>query len=409
MTPWAPLPRWPDDAGLTFVATPTAERGAAESTPAASPTFQPTRTVVPMPTTAPTRAPTVLPSGTPTELPPRLPTEPAAQAPSVAPSIAPRIPPPAPAGAPVYVLPGVAHTWQKWNNCGPSATHMALSAFGIVDDQLDIAAVLKPDREDTNVSPEEIAGYLRGHGLRAVVRLGGTPVLARAVVRAGMPLVAEQWIAVDGRGEMGHYRVVTGFDEPAGQLVAQDSYYGASRRYSDAEFAAMWRPFLGVYVLVYDPSQEDLARAVLGADWDAAANLARVLGEVEAQAAAQPKDRWSQFVLGEALARVGRHAEASDAFERAIAIGLPFRAFWYQFGFAESLFALGRHERLLAQADATLVHMQGENLEEWQYWRGRALEGLGRQDEARAAYERALFFQPGLAAARAALATMGTP
>ncbi len=322
---------------------------------------------------------------------------------------APRVPPVADVNAVVHTLPGVAHTWQKWNNCGPSATMMALSAFGVTEDQLAIAAVLKPDREDTNVSPEEIARYIESRGLRADVRWGGTPALARAAVRAGMPLVAEQWIGVDGRGEMGHYRVVTGYDDASSEVVAMDSYYGPSQRYAAAAFAAMWQPFLGAYVLVYDPSQSDLARAVLGEDADPAANEARVAQQVRAFADAHPQDAWAHYALGESLARRGRHDEAVAAFERAIAIGLPFRAFWYQFGYAESLHALGRNEQLLAQADVTLAPMKGENLEEWQFWRGRALEGLGRREEAREAYQRALFFQPSFAPASQALQALGAP
>ena len=402
-------------------------RPAVSVAPVRVPTATATRPTATMATAVATEAPTV--ESQPTEVPPTaspsvgtiaiatvaLPEPaaasanelPATEAAGSAAATSPRVPLPAPPKALAYRIPEVAHTWQKWNNCGPSAVHMALSAYGIVIDQLEIAAVLKPDREDTNVSPEEIAEYARSHGLGAVVRLGGTPALTRAVLRAGMPLIAEQWIAVEDRGEMGHYRVLTGFDEAAGTLEAMDSYYGPRHRYAEADFAAMWRPFLGAYVLVYDPSQEALARAALGEDWDAGANLARILAQLEAEAAATPGDRWSQFALGEALARVGRHEEAAAAFDRAIAIGLPFRAFWYQFGYAESLFALGRHEQLLLHADTTLAPMRGENLEEWQYWRGRSLQALGRVAEAREAYERALFFQPGMEAARVALATMG--
>ena len=59
--------------------------------------------------------------------------------------------------------------------------------------------------------------------------------------------------------------------------------------------------------------------------------------------------------------------------------------------------------------DSTLASMKGENLEEWQYWRGQALLGLGRAEEARQAFERCLHFQPGFKAARVALQNLGSP
>ena len=91
------------------------------------------------------------------------------------------------------------------------------------------------------------------------------------------------------------------------------------------------------------------------------------------------------------------------AFDEARAIGLPFRAFWYQFGYARALFDRGAYDALVAQADATIETMKGENLEEWHVWRGRALAALGRTGEARAAFERAIAFHPGFAPAAAEL------
>lgn len=304
-------------------------------------------------------------------------------------------------------LPGVVHTWQKWNNCGPSSVMMALSAFGMSIDQLEIAAVLKPDREDTNVSPEELAEYIRGRGLGAIVRPNGDAASARALVAAGLPVIAEQWIDVEGRGEMGHYRVLVGYDDASGELIAMDSYYGADRRLPYAQVEAEWRPFSGVFVAVYAEEQSDALAAALGADIEERAAWSRALQRAAAWAGAEPNAPWAWFALGEARSRLGDWRGSVDAFERANAIGLPMRAYWYQFGFARSLLELGMHERLLAQADVTLETMQGENLEEWHVYRGHALAALGRRTEAREAFERAVAFNPSSSMARAALEAFG--
>lgn len=306
-----------------------------------------------------------------------------------------------------FRLPALSHTWQKWNNCGPSSMVMALSAFGTQIDQLVAAAALKPDREDTNVSPSELAAYARGLGFSARVAVGGNRDRVRALLRAGVPVLAEQWIDVDGRGEMGHYRVISGYDDAAGVVIHQDSYYGANQRLSYDALEREWRPFLGAYVIVWLPEQRDRVAAAMGSDWDEAAMWRRALAEAEAWAAASPGEAWAQFALGEARSQQQDHAGAVAAFDRAVAIGLPFRAFWYQFGYYSSLFETGAFDRIIALADQTLAPMKGENLEESQYWKGRALRGLGREEEARASFERALEFNPLYGPAREALAGGG--
>jgi hypothetical protein len=301
-------------------------------------------------------------------------------------------------------LKGVLHVWQKWNNCGPSAVLMALSAFGIVRDQLGVAADLKPDREDTNVTPDELAAYARRQGVETHVGYAGNRDIARALLRVGVPVIVEQWIDVRGRGEMGHYRVLIGYDDRESAFIVQDSYYGANRHYAYDEFEQMWRPFGGVYIVLYVPQQAAGVQAAIGGDWDEGTMWRRSLAEHEAWVTTDPGSAWAWLTLGEVRSRLGDHAGAVVAIDRAIAIGLPWRTFWYQFGYYRSLIALGLYDRAIAQADATIATMKGENLEESHYWRGVALYHLGRLDDARASFERALAFNPRYAPAEQALA-----
>lgn len=403
-TPEAPRPAvpLPTDALPTDVPEAATASGAAAATPSAGPPPAPSPSARPALGASATEPPTIAAS---TASPTSAVVAAAPAAPDVVPAIAGApAPPPAPAGAGAHVIPGVAHVWQKWNNCGPSSILMALSPFGVALDQLAVAAQIKPDREDTNVSPDELAGFARAQGLRAIVRYNGNRDIARALIAAGVPVLAEQWVAVEGRGEMGHYRVAIGFDDGAGEVIANDSYYGANRRYAYDDFERMWRPFVGAYVVAYRPEQESAVRAAIGPDWDDAAMWQRALDDATRWAAAAPGDPWAWFALGEVKARMGDFAGSAAAFDAAIGIGLPFRAFWYQFGYYRALVETGAYDRAVAHADATLTSMKGENLEESHYWRGVALRRLGREDEARASFERALAFHPGFAPAREALA-----
>jgi len=60
----------------------------------------------------------------------------------------------------------VALTSPEWeredmNNCGPATLSMALHMYGWQGDQFDISKVIKPDRADRNVNPDELAYWVR--------------------------------------------------------------------------------------------------------------------------------------------------------------------------------------------------------------------------------------------------------
>ncbi|MGE5138559.1 MAG: C39 family peptidase, partial [Rudaea sp.] len=124
---------------------PTVTRLALRTTSTLTP--QPTDTA----TTLPTESPTVQPSRTRTVRPTRTPQ--AALKP-IAPSVQ---------------LTGVKHDYQRWNNCGPTTLEMALSYFGHLHPQADLAAFLKPDPDDKNVNPTEMAAYVTQDGLNATI------------------------------------------------------------------------------------------------------------------------------------------------------------------------------------------------------------------------------------------------
>ena len=57
-------------------------------------------------------------------------------------------------------LEGFQHKFQTWNNCGPATLAMGLTYFDEAVSKEQTASVLKPNTEDRNVSPEEMADYV---------------------------------------------------------------------------------------------------------------------------------------------------------------------------------------------------------------------------------------------------------
>jgi tetratricopeptide (TPR) repeat protein len=302
---------------------------------------------------------------------------------------------------------------------------MVLSYWGCDDTQYDVAPVLKPDPEDKNVSPWEMESYVRSlssstadgtGGLGAIVRVGGTLEGLKALVRAGFPVIVETWYVRDASDQLGHYRLIIGYDDDAGQFLTYDSLHGPDVPIGYQELDELWHVFNRVYLVVYAPERWEALAAVLGPDvLDDAAMYEQAVETARAEAVAPPEScvayadcadwvTFSWFSAGSSLTSLGRHAEAVLAYDQARQLGLHYRMLWYQFGPYESYYATGRYGDVIALADATLV--TANNLEESYYWRGMARLAQGDAAGARADFETALRYHEDWPPAMVALAGM---
>ena len=87
---------------------------------------------------------------------------------------------------PSVLLTGLRHEYQGWNNCAPSSVGMVLSYYDRTEAQAEIAPILKPDPNDKNVSPHEIAAYAEAIGFQAHVGVGGDLNLVMQLLAAGL-------------------------------------------------------------------------------------------------------------------------------------------------------------------------------------------------------------------------------
>lgn len=296
-------------------------------------------------------------------------------------------------------LNGLAHQWQTWNNCGPATVTMHMSYFGRSETQVDAAKFLKPNKDDKNVSPYELAAYARSVGMEAIVRQGGTVEQLKQFLSNDLPVLAETWLVHDGDG-LGHYRLVTGYNDEADQFSTYDSLNGPNYKVSYDQFDSDWRVFNRLYIVIYPPDQADTVSAIIGNDIDDQMLYERLVETARAEGEAEPGDAIAYFNLGDALTRLGRYEEAVEAFDRARQIGLHWRRLWYQFTPFEAYFAVGRYQDVLDLAKATLASTGG--LEEPYYYQGLALQ-VTDQPGAEAAFQAALAYNPNFELAREAL------
>ena len=315
---------------------------------------------------------------------------------------------------PDYSLFGVEHIYQDWNNCGPATLSMALTYY--TDQTIDqhIAANwLKPNYEDKNVSPWQMAAYVNtqlGGNLRAIVRQGGELNLLKTLIANNFPVLIEEGYNPPelNQGWMGHYLMMSGYDDAAGHFITQDSYEGPNLPYTYDHINEFWRNFNRLYLVVYPVEREAELMALLGSDADERQNWVNALEEARAEAVANPEDPFAWFNMGTSFVGLEMYGEAAVAFDQArnVGEGLPWRMMWYQFGPFEAYLATGRYQDVIDLARANLDDGGGQYVEETYYYAGLARAAMGETERAISNLDGAISFNPNFTPAREAKAEL---
>lgn len=300
------------------------------------------------------------------------------------------------------------HQFQTWNNCGPATLAMGLSFFGLDLDQELTAAALKPNPEDRNVSPSEMVTYVNNEtDLSAINRVNGDVYTLKRFVANGYPVIIELGLDPPGEyrwmGWYGHYLLVVAYDDASAQFWVYDSWFGTSevpvenadtdgRQVSYEDLDNYWRQFNRSYTVLYHPEHEPDIEKIIGSDIDDNSMWLRALTMVRDELDADPDNVFLWFNLGSIYNELANYENSAAAFDQARAIGLPWRMLWYQFGPYEAYYHIGRYDDVILLADVTLLDRP--YFEESYYYKGLALDALGRDEEARTNLEQAVRFNP---------------
>jgi len=328
-------------------------------------------------------------------------------------------PTPSPTPIPDSVrLEGVVHEFQKFNNCGPANLSMALSYWGWEGDQRDTAAWLKPMQEDRNVMPYEMVDYVRTQtNFNAILRSGGDLEMIKKFVAAGFPVIIEKGFEeeVEQKAWMGHYGVLTAYDEDKETFLIQDSYVAENYSNPYEKVERHWRSFNYVYVVIYPPEREQEIFDILGPHVDETYNYQHAAQKaVEETYQLEGRELFfAWFNYGTSLTNLGDYYGAAKAYDQAYEIYAdlypkPWRITWYQTGPYFAYYYTGRYQDVIDLADITISYVSNQPaIEESWVWRGRARVALGDIEGAIEDFREALKWHPGWWVAETELQNLG--
>lgn len=318
------------------------------------------------------------------------------------------------------VLTGIVHEYQQFNNCGPANLAMALSYWGWQGDQRDTRSFLRPNLkvDDKNVNPSEMVEFVeRFAGMQAFVRYGGDLDLLRRLIAAGFPALIEAGHHPPDDWWMGHYLVVSGYDDQQGKLLVQDSLVSPDLAMTYDELArGWWRDFNYVLIVVAPPERAAQALELLGpyADPQQSFQIAALKASQEIPDLQGRDQFFAWFNLGSSRVGLGDYQGAAEAYDQAFALyaGLseamrPYRLMWYVAGPYEAYYYSGRYEDVVNLANTTFAWVGQPVLEESYYWRGMANLALGKQNLAITDFQKAAGLNPNYAPPRDELLKLG--
>lgn len=296
------------------------------------------------------------------------------------------------------------HTYQTFNNCGPATLSMVLSFYGTRASQAELGNLMRPyqnpqgNNDDKTIFTSEFVRWAKSYGFEALSRRNGDIELLKTFTANGIPVVVKTWLRPNE--DIGHFRVVRGFDEARGVIIQDDSYHGPNRAIPYDQSLSMWQPFNYDYMVVYSHEQKELVEAILAEEADERVAWENALRRAEKERELDPQNPYPVFNISVAAYHLGDYQRSVASFEEVEA-KLPRRMLWYQIEPVQAYQKLGNYERVFAITDRILSR-GNRAFSELYLVRGEAYLAQGQRERAREQFELALFYNKNFDSAREA-------
>lgn len=304
-----------------------------------------------------------------------------------------------------YVIPQRLHIYQSFNNCGPATLSMALSYWGINISQAELGDILRPyqvargDNDDKSVTLQEVADHAESMGMNSYLRPNGTPEKLQVLISQNIPVVARTWLEADE--DIGHYRVIRGYDRSSNTFIQDDSLQGENLSYSYADFNAIWQPFNYEYLVIVPNDKKEIAEAILGAELDEKTAWRNALDRIEGEIDENSSNWHLTFAKSRIHYYLGEYEKSVEEFEK-VESHLSFRTLWYQIEPIKAYFELGDYDKVFKITDR-ILNNQNRAFSELYYLRGQIYLKQGDIEAARSEFENALLYKHNYIPARDAL------
>jgi len=297
---------------------------------------------------------------------------------------------------------------QSFNNCGPASLSMMLSYFNIHETQEKLGSQLRPyqnpygDNDDKSVTLNELAQIAKEYKLIPYHRPNGNINLLKQFIAHGIPVLTRTWLNPDE--DIGHYRVVKGYNDTEKIIIQDDSYQGPDITYSYDEFNLMWEKFNYEYLVIVPQNKKRIAQTIIGKNLDQKFAWQEALSRNQKMQEQNPSDIYSKFNIAIASFYLNDYKSAVKEFEE-VQSQLPARTLWYQKEPIVAYYNLGQYDKVLSLTD-TILNSDNRAYSELYILRGNIYKKQGNLEAARQEFETALYYNTNLKEAQQALRSL---
>ena len=297
------------------------------------------------------------------------------------------------------------HVFQTFNNCGPASLSMALSYYGINVSQKEIGDDLRPyqnpqgDNDDKSVTLTELAEKAKEFGLVPYHRPNGNIELIKNFITNDIPIITRTWTKPDE--DIGHFRVIKGYDNVVKEIIQDDSLQGKNLKYSYTDFSILWQRFNYEYLVLIPKEKVSIAEAILGNDKNESAAWENAVDNLLKELEENPDDISSRLNLSISYYYVGDYEESIKEFEK-VQDTLSRRALWYQIEPIQAYFETENYDKVM-EISEKMLNNGNRAFSELYTLRGRIYLMKNDLVKAKTEFEKAVLYNKNLEEAQEAL------
>jgi len=285
---------------------------------------------------------------------------------------------------------------------------MALRFYGVNKTQQELGQELRPyqnpqgDNDDKSTTLEELAEKSKEYGFIPFHRPAGNIETIKYLITYDLPIITRTWLKPSD--DIGHYRIIKGFDQTTQSLLQDDSLQNKNLWYTYDDFDVIWKKFNYEYLVLVPKEKVKIVNEILRENADEQTAWQKSVKLSREELSKNPDDIYTRFNLSTSLYKTGNYSESTKEFEK-IEDQLPLRTLWYQIEPILAYYELGNYNRVFEITDKVLNN-HNKAFSELYIIRGNIYKAQGDSASAKSEYEKAVLYNSTLKSAQEALASV---